>query len=94
MNSRMQDFTDNITAGRFELMEDGKLAFANYRRSNGFLEIPHVEADPALRGSGAAGRLMERVLQVARNEGLKVKPICGYAVAYMQRHPETHDLLE
>ena len=89
----MQGFTDNIAARRFELMENGKLAFANYRRSNGVLEIPHVEADPALRGSGAAGRLMERVLQVARNEQLKVRPICGYAAAYMERHPETLDLL-
>jgi uncharacterized protein len=90
----MQDFTDNIAAGRFELMENGKLAFANYRRSGGVLEIPHVEADPALRGSGAAGRLMDLVLQFARNEGLKVRPVCGYAAAYMQRHPESLDLLE
>ena len=89
----MQDFTDNIAARRFELMENGKLAFATYRRANDVLEIPHVEADPALRGTGAAGRLMERVLQVARNEQLKVRPICGYAAAYMERHPETLDLL-
>ena len=89
----MQDFTDNVEAGRFELIKSGKLAFAIYRKSDGVLEIPHVEADPALRGTGAAGRLMDLVLQVAKNEHLKVNPICSYAASYMQRRPETLDLL-
>jgi uncharacterized protein len=78
---------------RFERTEDGKLAFANYRIAGGTLVITHVEADPALRGKGAAGRLMDGMLKEVRALGMKVRPVCGYAVVYMQRHPETHDLL-
>ena len=85
--------TVNSTLGRFELVEEGKLAFADYRRQGDVLVIPHVEADPALRGHGTAGRLMEGVLEYARGEGLKITPVCGYAAAYIRHHPECRDLL-
>ena len=81
----MSDVVDNHEAGRFELEEQGLLAFADYRRADGRLIIPHVEAAPGLRGTGAAGRLMEGVLAAAQAEGLEVVPICSYAAAYMRR---------
>ena len=90
----MNTVIDNAAGSRFELMEQGKLAFANYRLLDGVLVIPYVEAHPDLRGTGTAGRLMEGVMKSARERGLKVRPICGYAVAWMQRHPETMELLE
>ncbi|WP_193211580.1 GNAT family N-acetyltransferase [Luteolibacter marinus] len=90
----MNSFSDNTSLERFERHEDGLLTFASYRKEGGLLVIPHVEVEPALRGTGAAGRLMADVLAFARAEGLKVRPLCGYAAAYMRRHPGTLDLLE
>ena len=84
----MAEVTDNTVRRRFELAEAGGVAFADYRRDAGRLIIPHVEAPVSLRGTGAAGRLMEGVLSVARQEGLKVVPLCSYAAAYMRRHHE------
>ncbi len=78
---------------RFELEEDGRLAYADYRREGDVLIVPHVFADPALRGRGAAGRLMQGVAEYARDGGLKISPVCPYAAAWMRRHPETADLL-
>ena len=89
----MTGVIDNAAAKRFELIEQGLLAFADYRLSEGQLVLPHVEAAVPLRGTGAAGRLMEGVLTLARQRGLKVVPLCGYAVAYIGRHPEWGDLL-
>lgn len=89
----MSEVVDNPEGHRFELTENGALAWANYRRQDGKLVLPHVEADPELRGTGAAGRLMEGVLALARAEGLKVVPLCGYAAAYIRRHKEHGDLL-
>jgi hypothetical protein len=57
------------------------------------LAIPHVEAPPALRGTGTAGRLMTGVLQIVRDRGLKVIPVCPYAAAFIRRHAEHQDLL-
>ncbi len=89
----MAEVTDNPAACRFELAEAGQVVFADYRREAGRLIIPHVEAPVALRGTGAAGRLMEGVLAVARRDGLSVVPLCGYAAAYIRRHRRHHDLL-
>jgi uncharacterized protein len=84
---------DDPARRRFELEAEGRLAYADYRVGEGVMEIPHVFADPALRGRGVAGRLMEGVLAAARARGLRVRPTCPYAAAYMRRHPEHADLL-
>ena len=84
---------DNTAAGRFELSEDGALVFANYRRQGNKLIVPHVEAAPRLRGTGAANRLMLGIMQLLRTEGTRIVPLCSYAAAWMRRHKEFHDLL-
>jgi predicted GNAT family acetyltransferase len=84
--------SDNPDLQRFELPVGDQVVFANYRRRPGQLSITHVEAPEALRGTGAAGRLMQGMLDLARGEGLKVLPLCSYARAWMQRHPEYEDL--
>lgn len=90
----MSHITDNSSLGRFEMTEEGKLTFADYFLTEGdVMVLPHVEADPALRGKGSAGRLMEGVLNIIRERGLKVRPVCGYAAAYIGRHTEHRDLL-
>ncbi len=89
----MSDVVDNQASNRFELEEQGLVAFADYRLQGGRLVIPHVEAPPALRGTGTAGRLMTGLLDTARERGLKVVPVCPYAAAFIRRHPEYQDLL-
>lgn len=79
-------FSHNPAKSRYELDVDGLLAFADYQRSGHRLVIPHVEADPALRGGGAAGRLMAKVAETARSEGMKIVPLCGYAAAWLKRN--------
>jgi predicted GNAT family acetyltransferase len=37
---------------------------------------------------------MQGVLETARQQGLKVAPLCPYAAAYIRRHPEFGDLVE
>ena len=83
---------DNRELHRFELPVVDRVVFADYRRQPGRLVITHVEAPPELRGTGAAGRLMDGVMRAARAEEAKVLPLCSYARAWMQRHPEHKDL--
>ncbi|HET6474308.1 MAG TPA: GNAT family N-acetyltransferase [Pseudomonadales bacterium] len=89
----MNRVTDNTARSRFELEENGLVAFADYRRRDGVLVIPHVEAPPALRGTGTSQRLLEGVLAIVRERGERVLPTCSYAAAYLRRHSEHHDLL-
>jgi predicted GNAT family acetyltransferase len=85
---------DNKDRSRFELEEDGHLAWAEYRIRDGKYLIPHVEADPALRGTGTAGRLMQQIVAHARIEKLVIVPRCSYAQAWFERHPEAEDVLD
>ena len=85
---------DNKTQGRFELEENGQVAFANYHRSGTHLVIPHVEAPPSLRGTGTASRLMEGVVAAARAEGFRIRPTCSYAQIWFRRHRDAADVLD
>ncbi len=89
----MSDVKDNPAKSRFELEEQGMIAFADYRKRDGVLTIPHVEAPVELRGQGTAGRLMDGLLQIIRARGEKVRPTCPYAVAYIARHRQFQDLV-
>jgi hypothetical protein len=89
----MPTVTDNTARQRFELEIDGQIVFADYRRQGNVVIVPHVEAPPALRGSGASGQLMEGMLALLRGRGEKIVPTCSYAAAYIRRHEEHHDLL-
>jgi len=90
----MSDVIDNSAARRFELEEDGSTVIAEYHLKDGSLYIDYVESPPALRGTGAAGRLMEGVMRIARERDYTVIPVCGYAVAWIKRHPDHHALLK
>ncbi|MGV9005679.1 MAG: GNAT family N-acetyltransferase [Brevundimonas sp.] len=67
--------------------------WADYRRQGEVYALLHVEADPALRGSGAAGRFMAALADHARAQGLSLAPRCSYAVAWFKRNPDQGDVL-
>ena len=92
----MTDFRDVRADQRFEqgfADAQGQLrtVFADYAVQGQTRVILHVEADPALRGTGAAGRFMQSLAEHARAEKLKLAPRCSYAVAWLKRHPEFDD---
>lgn len=93
----MTDLRDVLADQRFEQGfsdPEGQLrtVFADYATQGSTRVILHVEADPALRGTGAAGQFMQALAEHARAEGLKLAPRCSYAVAWLKRHPEFDDV--
>ena len=94
----MTNFRDVRAEQRFEqgfADTEGELrtVFADYAVHGDTRVILHVEADPALRGTGAAGRFMQALADHARAQGLKLNPHCSYAVAWLKRHREYEDIL-
>ncbi|HSV02550.1 MAG TPA: GNAT family N-acetyltransferase [Phenylobacterium sp.] len=81
------------TGSRYEMDEQGLTSWADYRRQDGRLIIDHVESPPALRGTGAAGRLMTALAAEARRQGLAITPICSYAAAWLHRSKAFRDLV-
>ena len=55
--------------------------------------ITHTFVAPELRGQSIAGKLLDKVVAYAREENLKVKPVCSYAVVKLTRTDEYADIL-
>jgi predicted GNAT family acetyltransferase len=89
----MSSITDNAARSRYELEEQGLTAYADYRRDGRRLYIDYVFAPVPLRGKGTSDRLMHGVADAAREGGMTITPICGYAATWLRRHREYADLL-
>jgi predicted GNAT family acetyltransferase len=85
--------THNASAHRFEAHVEGQLSVAEYRRDGARVVFTHTGVPAQQRGRGIAASLVESALDWARVEGVKVVPACSYVARYMQRHPQTLDLL-
>ncbi len=87
------DVHHNTAASRFEASVEGQLCVCQYRVFGKTMMLTHTGVPQALRGRGIAALLVQAALDHARVRQLKVRPDCSYAEVYMQRHPETLDLL-
>jgi predicted GNAT family acetyltransferase len=85
----------NAADQRFEIhLADGTLAFADYRLLHGKVLFPHTVVPPEHEGQGLGSALAKASLEWARAEQLQVIPACSFYATYMQRHPETHAMLD
>jgi len=67
----------------------------DYVIDDGEISLTHAEVNPNQQGKNLAAVLLRESLASIREIGnLKVIPICSYTVKYMEKHPETHDLLK
>jgi predicted GNAT family acetyltransferase len=87
------DVVDNTADRRFEVRLGSDVAFAEYRLVEGGIILPHTEVPPAFEGKGVGSRLARYAMAYARERSLKIIPLCPFMAGYMQKHPETHDLV-
>lgn len=88
------EVTDNAPLSRFEITVDGQVAgFAEYRLTPDRIVFTHTEVGDAYEGQGLASQLVKRALDVSRDTGLKVVPLCPYVARFIKRHPEYQDLV-
>ena len=75
--------------------EQGRsVGYLSYVLEGGVIDLQHTVVDPAARGQGLGGRLVETALQHARAEGLRVRPTCPFVPQYLADHPEHQDLVD
>jgi predicted GNAT family acetyltransferase len=80
---------DNPELSRFELRVDGELAgWSDYRPAGESVIIAHTEIDERRAGEGLGSVLLRGTLDHIRASGRTVIPICPFAAAYIERHPE------
>lgn len=86
------EVTHNPAEKRFETWIDNKLSKLDYIQDGKNFVITHVGVHPELRGQGVAGRIVQVGLEHAKENALRVVPMCSYAAAYIRRHPEYVEL--
>lgn len=89
----MEGFRDNFSEQRYELTHEGGVSWCDYRVSSNGVLLTHVETPYELRGRGHAAELMAAIVAHAREKGLKLQPLCSYAVAYLQRRKDVADVV-
>jgi predicted GNAT family acetyltransferase len=85
---------ENRELSRYEAEIDGLIAIVEYNRIPGKIVVSHTEVPQKLEGRGIASAMYKTLLAAARTEKLHVIPVCPVFAVYIQRHPETHDLVD
>jgi uncharacterized protein len=84
---------EQVTHGRFEIEQDGHVAWLEYNLAGKVLQLIHSEVPEALRGRGVASELARSALDWARDNGVKVDVICPSVAAYIEKHPDYSGLV-
>lgn len=91
----LEGVVQNASEGQFELRVAGEVvSVASYsERDDGTIVVPHVATDPAHRGKGNAGRLMDGLLEQLRASDRKILPVCPFAAHHINSNPQHQDLV-
>lgn len=82
------------TKGRYFVVIDGVEAELTYSRvSDSMIIVDHTEVPDALRGQKVGVRLVQRVVEDARAEGVSIIPLCPFTKAQIERHVEWQDVV-
>ena len=84
---------NNEAEKRFEVEVNGRLALLEYIRAGKNITYTHTEVPKELEGMGIGGRLARHALEFARDNELKVIPICPFVTNYLRTHPEYQPLI-
>ena len=83
----------SVTTGRFEIEQEGEVAYLEYSLSGNVLVLIHTEVPDKLRGKGLASSLAETAFEWARKKNFRVDVVCPIALEYLAKHPEYADLV-
>jgi predicted GNAT family acetyltransferase len=85
---------DGPGKGRYRLVVDGAEAELTYSRAGDrLIIIDHTEVPSVLRGRKVGERLVRQAVEDARRDGVAIMPLCPFAKAQIERHPEWQDVL-
>ncbi|RAV98934.1 GNAT family N-acetyltransferase [Pseudochryseolinea flava] len=92
MDNRIQLKLENNRRGAFVIEENQtRLAEMAVAIIDQNLVVYHTEVKEQLQGQGVAGNLLATMVDYARQNNLKVVPLCPYVLAQFKRHPEKYN---
>lgn len=83
------EIVDDKEQSRYEARVDGEtVAVADYVKQPGIVSFTHTETFAGHKGQGIAGKVIDRALRDAADEGLEVMPFCSFVADYIGEHRE------
>lgn len=75
---------------------DGKKAgLMTYNIPNDkFIIIDHTEVEEVYKGEGVGKALLNKIVEMARNQNIKIFPLCPFANAMFKKNSEIRDVLK
>ncbi|MBR9847055.1 MAG: N-acetyltransferase [Algicola sp.] len=85
----------NSNKGRFYYEVDGvqKANMTYSKAGSDKLIIDHTEVDESLQGEGIGYKLVEASVNYAREQHIKIVPLCPFAAAVFKKKSEYSDVL-
>ena len=82
------------SSGEYHAQVAGSSAIGRltWTERGGVRAAEHTLVPPEIGGRGVAAKLVEALVEDARNQGFKIDPQCSYVAAAFKRHPEWADL--
>ena len=89
-------FEQSESKGAFYIELNGKrLAEMVFSRAGeNLLIIDHTDVSDELRGTGAGKKLVTEAVEYARQNNIKIIPLCPFAKSVFDRTPEFADVLK
>lgn len=85
---------EDETKGAFYIEEnDNVLAELVYTKEPGRIIIQHTEVDETLRGQNIGFQLVDHAVELAREQHVKIVPLCHFAKKVIEDRKEFQDVL-
>ncbi len=86
MNYQFEEEAGRIVMEDQKGKEAGEITFT--RKGDDVITIDHTGVEQAHRGQGLAAELVNKVVEKAKKENLKVIPICPFAKKQFEEHAD------
>lgn len=84
------EFKDNKSVA---LLENNEIGVCEFKVTDEGWIIFHTEVNPNYKGQGIAKRLLDAIVNEARNRKIKIIPECSYAKKVMNRNNDYKDVI-
>lgn len=84
------EFKDNKSVA---LLANNEIGVCEFKDSDEGWVIFHTEVNPNYKGQGIAKRLLDAIVNEARNRKIKIIPECSYAKKVMNRNNNYNDVI-
>ena len=87
--------SETDTKGKFYVKNDGReVALMTYSKAGADkIIIDHTEVNPSLKGKGIGKDLVAEVVKYARENNMKIIPLCPFAKSEFEKHADYSDVL-